>query len=135
MVKKLLLEVRKRLHRRETVDKMSVVTWKMEHVLDELVDLAKEGGVLPALALPPVFLMSAPGGGLRRACEQMSTLFVSEAPILYPRTSSHLAFSNWLGIVAEIILFLVVLSSSCATDELVLLSTSLPLDFRLVGCL
>lgn len=48
-----LLEVGKRLRSREAIDEMSVVTWKVERVLDELVDLAEEGGILPPLVLPP----------------------------------------------------------------------------------
>lgn len=44
-VKKLLLEFRKRLVG-ELLTEMSVVSWKIEHVL-EFVDLAKEGGFLP----------------------------------------------------------------------------------------
>lgn len=72
---------------------MSVVTWKVERVLDELVDLAEEGGILPPLVLPPSS-SGAPASVPRRACQQVGTLLVSDAPILYPHTRQHLAFSS-----------------------------------------
>ena len=51
MVRKLPLEVRKRLCGyvlgKPLVVMLSVVTWKIEHVLSDAVDLAEEGHFLP----------------------------------------------------------------------------------------
>lgn len=97
-------------------------------------DLTEEGDFLLSLVLLKVFLMIIRWSKKSlRGSEDSPCVRGSKIPYF---TGPHLAFSNWLKTLVEILFScLAALSSSCALDEPALLSFSLALDFKLVGCL